>query len=90
MPNEAITSAIKSVLGEYASPEKIAALDAVLRPIYGAEAAEGAAMWRRDDARAVAMNLFGLSEHDVAVAANTARGIEELIFDAFGVTDHDR
>lgn len=38
MLNESITDAIKSVLGEYASPEKIRALDAALRPIYGREA----------------------------------------------------
>ena len=39
VPNEAITNAIKSVLGDYASPEKIRALDEALRPIYGREAA---------------------------------------------------
>lgn len=30
MPNEAIAYAIKSVLGDYASPEKIAEIDAAL------------------------------------------------------------
>ena len=40
MPNEAITAAVKSIFGEYASPEKIRALDAALRPIYGWEVAD--------------------------------------------------
>jgi hypothetical protein len=39
MTTDAITIAIRSVLGDDASPEKIRELDAVLRPIYGAEAA---------------------------------------------------
>lgn len=46
MPTEAITAAIRSILGDYVSPEKIRELDAVLRSIYGPEVETEIAMLR--------------------------------------------
>lgn len=40
MPNDPITAAVRSVLGEFTSPETAARLSAVLRPIHGEEAAK--------------------------------------------------
>ena len=85
MPSEAITSAIRSVLGDYASPEKIAALDAVLRPIYGAEAAVLAFVSEAPKPEfCTDYEAWGQGHDDHAEAADAR------IRNAFGATNHDR
>lgn len=90
MPNEAITAAVKSVLGEYAGPEKIRALDAALRPIYGREAASKATALSETHRHAQSLyhpnhQLADQERHAACALEQCARNIRT----AFGVTDND-
>lgn len=87
MLNESIADAIKSVLGEYASSEKVKALDAALRPIYGRAAASIPASWR-DDALGILLTRAGMDAENLKNARSVAGKIEETIRVTFGVTDN--
>jgi hypothetical protein len=79
MTTDPITLAVRSVLGDYVSPEKAHAVAAALRPIHGREAADIA-----NDSRPTN------NEDDFDTGGHT---IADLIVDnitsAFGVTDND-
>lgn len=90
MLNESIADAIKSVLGEYASSEKVKALDAALRPIYGREAAYKVTALSETHRHAQSLyhpnHQFADQERHAACALEQcARNIRTV----FGVTDND-
>ena len=72
-----ITSAVRSALGDFISPEKANALATALRPIHGREAVEAI------------RQVAGKAEYDGPEACFWVGQAADVIAEAFGVTEHD-